>query len=258
MVDDTVAPVTAFLLFFSYFFYLFIYLFWSFLYFCLTSACNRTFHLGLRKITFLILAVNLSLHSLPPSSTPSSICCCCFSIDTTTFFPTLTANSEKSIFQLAWFKNSGWCWAFTKHGALNTSGQPGCTLRKDLSSVTTPACASYIASATRVTMRGRPPPCSRCVVSYSLLSILPAGNSYQRPEYATVHKNKDKLCCCCYWWCAFSCLFVCFVLFHKPNQKTGWQRACFAFLFAHTHKIHCQTELDREKKKKKKHILYIV
>lgn len=42
-------------------------------FFFLTSACNRTFHFGSSKMTFLISAINSSPSPSPPSFTLSSI-----------------------------------------------------------------------------------------------------------------------------------------------------------------------------------------
>lgn len=50
-------------------------------------------------------------------------------------------------------------------------------------------------------------PCGKHSVGYSLLSILPAGNSSRRPEPARVRKNEDKQ----------------FLFFHKAIQVLGKQ-----------------------------------
>ena len=122
--------------------------------FLFTSTTNRTVHFGLSETTFSISAVDFPLQSLPHVPWLAQFVVVVLLV--LPLFPHFGNKlwKNKLVFQSVCLKNTSWCWAFTK--AFDISGQPGYTLQKDLSSTTLPACASFIAGTTRVTICGRP------------------------------------------------------------------------------------------------------
>lgn len=180
-----------------------------FFFFFLTSACNRTFHFGSSKMTFLISAINSSPSPPPPSFTLSSIffllvllfCCYCH------FFPNLAANSEKSIFSHSLTQEYKLVLGFNQTQVSQYVSLGACSEKISPLWLCQPVHPLLLVQQgwQRVSGLGGADPCGRHAVSYSLLSILPACNSSRRPESARVHKNEDKQC----WLVVvfFVCLF---------------------------------------------------